>query len=123
MNANEYSASMLDELLSAFNRHDLDGVMQHFAENAIMVSPSGANGNGRVIEGAKAIRSFFAQRFESWPDMRWESVAEFACGDRAVTEWRVRSPSAGIDVLGCDLWTFRDGKVVVKDIYLKQAEA
>ncbi len=123
MSVNEFTADMLNDLLSAFNRHDLDGVMQHFAENAIMVAASGANGNGQVIEGADAIRGFFAKRFESLADMRWTSVAEFVSGDRAVTEWRVQSPSAGIDALGCDLWTFRDGKVLVKDTYLKQVAA
>lgn len=118
-----FTADQLDALLSAFNRHDVDGVMVHFADAAVMVAAAGKGGNGHAIEGAAAIRGFFAQRFANVPDLRWSPVSSFICGNRAATEWRVQSAAAGIDALGCDLWTFAGGKVLVKDTYLKQAAA
>jgi hypothetical protein len=30
------------------------------------------------------------------------------------------TPSGKIDVQGCDVFTFRDGKIALKDSYLKQ---
>jgi len=55
--------------------------------------------------------------------MRWEEMRHFIDGDRAASEWIVRGTKRQIgeklELLGCDLWTFRDGKVVVKDTYWK----
>ena len=42
--------------------------------------------------------------------------------DRAVSEWIVQGrlpDGTELDLLGCDLWQFRDGKVVRKDTYWK----
>ena len=43
-------------------------------------------------------------------------------GDKALSEWRVTgtAPTGKIDCLGCDLWEFRQGKIVKKDTYYKQ---
>lgn len=114
-------AAILDDLKSAFNRHDAAGVLRHFASDARMIAPAGAGGDGHAIAGADAIHRFIAGRFAAVPDMQWTDLGTFVVGERALTEWRVRSAAAGIDMRGCDVWTFRDGKVLVKDTYLKQA--
>jgi hypothetical protein len=44
-------------------------------------------------------------------------------GDRGVSAWVFRGTrldGTRVDVNGCDLFTFRDGKIAVKDSYRKQ---
>lgn len=46
----------------------------------------------------------------------------FVCGDRGVSEWTftgTRQDGTKVEVHGCDLFTFRDGKISVKNSYRK----
>jgi hypothetical protein len=54
--------------------------------------------------------------------VRWNDPTHFIAGDRGVTEWVMTAdgPDGRIEVQGCDVFTFRDGKVAVKTSYLKQ---
>jgi ketosteroid isomerase-like protein len=43
-------------------------------------------------------------------------------GDRGVSEWTLSGTTTdgeNLRLRGCDLWTFRDGRVVKKDSYWK----
>ena len=54
--------------------------------------------------------------------MNWRHTSEFICGNRAVTEWhRTATLATGErqEWLGCDLYTFRRGLIVMKDTYIK----
>ena len=47
----------------------------------------------------------------------------FVAGDRAVSEWRFTGTTADgvkVEVNGCDVFTLRGGKIVVKNSYRKQ---
>jgi taurine dehydrogenase small subunit len=60
--------------------------------------------------------------------MRWVDMQHFisADGSRACSEWTVKgTPKEGvpIDCLGCDLWTFDNGRVTKKDTYWKTIES
>jgi ketosteroid isomerase-like protein len=47
-------------------------------------------------------------------------------GDRGVSEWLLTGTSVSgkpVKVRGCDLWEFRNGKVIRKDSYWKIVEA
>jgi len=55
-------------------------------------------------------------------DVAWNHTSEFICGNRAVTEWhRTATLKTGAKQswLGCDLYTFRSGLIVMKDTYVK----
>ena len=44
------------------------------------------------------------------------------CGDRGVSEWKftgTRADGTRVEANGCDLFTFRNGKIAVKDAYRK----
>ncbi|MDD9727721.1 nuclear transport factor 2 family protein [Roseovarius sp. SK2] len=114
-----FTEAMLNDMLAAFNEHDLDRVMSYFAPDAVMIAPAGNSQTGTPIEGADAIASAFETRFAQQPDVAWNEAVSFLSGDRAYTSWRVQAPSAGIDIKGCDVWTFRNGKVIEKDVYYK----
>ena len=65
---------------------------------------------------------YFEPLFASTGDVTWRHTNEFTCGNRAVTEWhRTATLRTGErqEWLGCDLYTFRRGLVVMKDTYVK----
>jgi ketosteroid isomerase-like protein len=68
------------------------------------------------------VREGLATRFAGLPDVSYGQDSHFATGNRGVSEWTLRGTTLGgerIEVRGCDLWTFRDGKVAKKDSYWK----
>ena len=77
---------------------------------------------GQSYKGKAAIRSYFEPLFASTGDVQWKHTSEFICGNRAVTEWhRTATLKTGEKQswLGCDLYTFRRGLIVMKDTYIK----
>jgi ketosteroid isomerase-like protein len=114
--------TMLKAIATGFDRHDLEAIMAHFAEDAIFDSPRGTEPFGTRFAGTAAIREGFAQRFAGIPDVRYQQDEHFADGDRGASEWTLSGTTSDgqrIEVRGCDLWTFRDGLVVKKDSFWK----
>jgi taurine dehydrogenase small subunit len=116
----------LDAIQDAFNRHDVDAILDAFAEDCVWVMARGPSApEGRRCTGKDEIGAVLRARFEQIPDMRWVDMSHFVAGDRAASEWTVKGTSVDgkqLDLLGCDLWEFRGDKVVRKDTYWKTVE-
>jgi ketosteroid isomerase-like protein len=113
---------MLEEIAAAFDQHDLDRIMLHFADDAVFDAPRGTDPWGTRFVGSAAIRAAFAARFSGIPDIRYQEDEHFVDGDRGASAWTLSGTTTDgqrIEVRGCDLWTFRDGKVVRKDSFWK----
>ena len=78
---------------------------------------------GRRFEGIVEVRRGLAARFETIPDVRYESHGDFVDGDRGVSEWTLSGTTTdgeAVEVRGCDIWTFApDGRVAVKNSFWK----
>jgi len=112
----------LREIGAAFARHDVDGIVGAFAEDGEFRNARGPDVWGKGYKGHAAIRGYFEALFATTSDVQWRHTAEFVCGDRAVTEWhRTATLASGEkqEWLGCDLYTFRDGQIVMKDTFIK----
>jgi ketosteroid isomerase-like protein len=113
---------MLKAIATAFDAHDLDGIMVHFADDAVFEGPRGTDPWGTRFVGRQEIREGFAARFAGIPDIRYQQDEHFVDGDRGASEWTLSGTTTEglrIEVRGCDLWTLRDGMVVKKDSYWK----
>jgi ketosteroid isomerase-like protein len=113
---------MLRSIARAFDEHDLEGIMVHFANDAVFEGPRGTDRWGTRFVGVAAVREAFAARFSGIPDIRYRQDDHFVDGDRGASEWTLSGTTTDgqrIEVRGCDLWTFRDGVVVKKDSYWK----
>jgi ketosteroid isomerase-like protein len=113
---------MLRDVATAFDRHDLDGILRHFADDAVFESPRGPERWGQRFVGIDEVRAAFAARFSGIPDIRYQDDDHFADGDRGASEWTLSgtmTDGTPIEVRGCDLWTFRDGRIVKKDSFWK----
>ena len=117
------SVEFLTSFCDAFNRHDLDALMAHMTEDCVFDASVGPEQQGRRNVGRDAVRGGFAEVFDTFPDGQWEEGRHWVSGDRGVSEWvfrGTRRDGTRVEVNGCDLFTFRDGKIAVKDSFRKQ---
>jgi len=115
----------LEAVANAFNEHDVEAIMAHFAEDATFDAPRGNAPHGTRFVGRAAISDGFRARFEGIPDVHYDVIAHVVCGDRGFSEWLLTGTSkdgAPVEVRGCDLWEFRDEWIVRKDSYWKIVE-
>jgi ketosteroid isomerase-like protein len=122
---NPVGIQTLERLLDAFNAHDIDAVMGFFADDCILEMPRGPDPWGRRLEGRQRVREALASRFAGIPDVHYGEDRHWLAGDRGCSEWLLTGTSAEgerIAVRGCDLFEFRDGKIVRKDSYWKIVE-
>lgn len=113
---------VIREIAAGFDSHDLDRIMRHFSYDAVFDSPRGPETYGRRFVGIEEVRAAFADRFVGIPDVRYQEDDHFVAGDRGASEWTLRGTTTDgerLEIRGCDLWTFRDGKVVRKDSFWK----
>ena len=122
----ERTVQTLRQVLDAFNEHDLDAIMAHFAEDCVFDAPRGPDPWGRRFVGKDEVRRGLAGRFEGIPDVHYGEDDHFASGARSVSEWTITGTDLDgerIEVRGCDLWTFADdGTIVRKDSFWKLRE-
>ena len=111
----------LRSFLDAFNRHDLDAIMEFFTDEPVMDFPRGPSPWGTRAVGRQAVRDLLATRFSGLPDVHYGDDRHFVCGDRGASEWLLTGTSAGkpIAVRGCDLFEFHAGRISRKDSYWK----
>lgn len=117
----------LAAVLDGFNRHDLDAILAHFADDAVFESPRGPDPWGTRYVGKDAVREGLAKRFEGIPDVHYGDDRHFVSedGTRGVSEWTLTGTTLGgqrLEVRGCDLWTLAEGRIVVKDSFWKRVE-
>lgn len=121
----EVTTGLLRDLLDAFNSHDLDRIMTFFADDCVLEMPRGRDPWGTRYKGPSAVREGLATRFAGVPDVHYGDDEHWVCGGHAVSQWRLTGTTTDgrrLDVRGCDLFVFRDGKCVRKDSYWKIVE-
>jgi steroid delta-isomerase-like uncharacterized protein len=122
MAATAVGTEVLRQITAAFNAHDLDAIMAFFADDCVFETPRGPEPHGRRLVGRDAVRSGFAARFDGIPDVHYGDDSHWLCGDRGVSEWTLRGTQRNgepIEVRGCDLFEFADGKISRKDSFWK----
>ena len=115
----------LKEILEAFNRHDLDAIMEYFSDECSFDFPRGPEPWGQRFIGKDQVREALAGRFKGIPDVHYGEDRHWVAANRGVSEWTLTGTTTsgvGVKVRGCDLWEFRNGKVVRKDSYWKIVE-
>jgi steroid delta-isomerase-like uncharacterized protein len=117
----------LKQILEAFNRHDLDAIMEFFSEDCSFDFPRGPEFYGQRFNGKAQVREALAGRFKGIPDVHYGDDRHWvsADGSRGASEWTLTGTTTSgmsVKVRGCDLWEFRDGKVIRKDSYWKIVE-
>lgn len=105
---------------AAFNRHDVDAVMNAMTEDCIFENTNPAPDGTRLV-GAEAVRAYWQKFFASNPDALFETEEAFVSGDRCVVRWVYRKTKEGKPwhLRGVDIFKVRNGKVSEKLAYVK----
>jgi steroid delta-isomerase-like uncharacterized protein len=117
--------SLLKSFLDAFNRHDLDAIMDYFAEDCVFYMPRGSAPRGDRYDGKASVRAGLAKRFEGIPDVHYGDDRHWAGENFGVSEWTLTgTTTAGkkIEVRGLDFLEIDKGKVTRKDSFWKIVE-
>jgi steroid delta-isomerase-like uncharacterized protein len=120
------NADMLEAFADAWNRHDIDALMSFMTPDCVFETSAGSEVCGSRYAGRDAVRAGFAQVWSTFPDARWNNARHFVYRDRGVSEWTftgTRIDGTRVEVNGCDLFVFRDGKIALKDSYRKNRTA
>ena len=116
------STTDLQAFADAWNRHDVEALMSFMTDDCVFEASAGPDVCGARYVGREAVRAGFAEVWKTYPDAQWLSPRHFVCGDRGVSEWiftGTRADGARVEVNGCDVFTFRDGKIALKNSYRK----
>ena len=117
---------LLDRFADAWNRHDLDALMSMMTDDCVFEASAGPQVDGKRSEGQQAVRAAYAAVFEAFHDAHWASARHFIVGHRGVSEWTftgTQKDGRRVEVTGCDLFTFRDAKIAIKNSYRKNRPA
>jgi hypothetical protein len=68
-----FAQTFAGQWLDAWNRHDIEAILSHFADDIIFLSPLAQQrvGNGRVI-GIEALRNYWSIGLAQKPQLRFE---------------------------------------------------
>src|SRR3989337_1929523 len=116
---------LLRGFLEAFNRHDLDSIMDYFAEDCVFFMPRGSTPCGDRYVGKTEVRAGLAKRFEGIPDVHYGEDQHWVCSDFGVSEWTLTGTTVSgkkIEVRGVDLLEFAQGEIIRKDSFWKILE-
>ena len=118
----DVTTTMLQAFADAWNRHDIDALMSFMTEDCVFEASAGPEVCGTRYTGRQAVRAGFAEVWATYPDAHWADARHFVHGARGVSEWTfsgTRADGTRVEVDGCDLFTFRDGKISRKNSYRK----
>ncbi len=112
----------LQAFADAWNRHDADALMAFMTEDCAFEASAGPDVFGARYAGREAVRAAYVDVWTTFPDAHWANARHFVLGDRGVSERTftgTRADGSRVEVNGCDLFTFRDGKIALKNSYRK----
>jgi len=115
----------LKQILDAFNRHDLNAIMEFFSDDCSFDFPRGPDPWGQRFIGKEKVREALSSRFKGVPDVHYGNDRHWVAANMGVSEWTLTGTTTSgvsLKVQGCDLWEFRNGKIVRKDSYWKIVE-
>ena len=121
------TADTLKQVLDAFNRHDLDAIMEYFSDDCSFDFPKGPEPWGQRFVGKAQVREGLANRFKGIPDVHYADDQHWISDDgtQGVSEWTLTGTTTSgvkLNVRGCDLWEFHDGKITRKNSFWKLVE-
>ena len=108
------TAEDMKQFLEAFNRHDADAIAAFCTDDVTFVTIR----ENKVITGKAEVRDYFVKMFEDIKDVHFGEDSHWAAGERGCSEWVFTGTSASgehMEVHGCDLFSFRDGKIARKE--------
>ncbi|HEY8898054.1 MAG TPA: nuclear transport factor 2 family protein [Niastella sp.] len=118
----EVTEAFLQSFANAFNAHDVKQIMSHMTNDCVFEASAGPDLNGEKFIGQEQVKKAFESVFETFADAHWGNARHFVFGNRGLSEWvfaGTKKDGTKVEVSGCDLFTFKDGKIFIKNSYRK----
>lgn len=118
----DITPQFLQDFADAWNRHDVDALMSFMTDDCVFEASAGPDECGTRYVGPAEVRAGFVDVWTVYPDAHWGGARHLVYGDRGLSEWTftgTRADGSRVQVHGCDLFTFRDGKIALKNSYRK----
>ncbi len=110
----------VEDFNAAFNRHDVDTVMNLMTENCLFESTY-PSPDGLRVEGSVAMREFWSKFFAANTDAYFELEEMIISSNRCIVRWIYRKTKEGKPwhLRGVDIFRVEDEKVAEKLSYVK----
>jgi ketosteroid isomerase-like protein len=123
---NTITTKTLVDFADAWNRHDLDALMSFMHDDCVFHAVAGPDLLGRTFIGRAEVADGFKAAWTNLPDAAWLDGEHIVAGDRGVSECTFKGTQADgsrIEARMVDLFTFKDGKILVKNAFRKNRPA
>ena len=120
--SNNVTKDFLQSFADAFNAHDVLAIMSHMTYDCVFEASAGPDIDGEKFSGQEEVKKAFEDVFATFPDAHWGNPQHFISGNRGFSEWTftgTKLDGTKVEVTGCDLFTFKNGKIAVKNSYRK----
>jgi ketosteroid isomerase-like protein len=116
------------DVFAAFNRGDVDGTLEHWADDIDYRAAEGVPDDHGPIHGKDALRAYVQDWIDTFDQFTVEPIESIDAGeDEVVTVLRIsgRAKLSGVetDLTYAALYTFRDGKIARGREYWTREEA
>ena len=120
--------AVVRRVIDAFNRADLDGMVEAFSEDFEFDFSNSRGPLSGVYNGPGAAREFLSSFLEPWARLETETAELLELGGGrvlSVTEIRTRGQGSGVEVnaTGSMIWTVREGRVSAAKMYQSKDDA
>ncbi|SDL96066.1 Ketosteroid isomerase-related protein [Modicisalibacter muralis] len=118
----QVGTELLEAFSDALNRHDIDAVMAMMTEDCVFHAIAGPELQGKSFVGQAEVRQALENAWKTAPDAAWVDGVHVAVGDRGFTESTYQGTTvdgARSEARMIDAFTFRDGKIAVKNAFRK----
>ncbi|ALM53197.1 nuclear transport factor 2 family protein [Halomonas huangheensis] len=116
----------LQDFSDALNRHDIDAVMSMMTDDCEFHAVGGPDLLGNSFIGKDAVREGLSAAWKNAADAQWVDAVHVVIGDRGYTESTYCGTTADgmrSEARMIDAFTFRDGRIAVKNAFRKQRPA
>lgn len=124
------STAERDQIFKSFGRawfkQDLDLMFQVVTPDFVWILPPGQDDTGPVrAQGRAEVAAQFTRRNGLFEGVRFHDVAYHHAEDASFMTFRMtgtlKATGQAFDTVGVERYTFRDGKLAVKDVYTRPA--
>ena len=87
----DFARTLIDHWTKAWNGHDLEAILDHFADDVVFTSPVAAQlvpGSDGVVRGKAALREYWAEGLRRIPDLHFDVLGSYLGVDVIVINYR-----------------------------------
>ena len=101
----ESAEAFAREWVEAWNSHDLEAILSHYAADVVFSSPFVTNLLGAedgVVRGSAGLRDYFARGLAAYPDLEFELLAALPGAGSVAVRYRSVGDREAIEVMELD---------------------